>query len=44
MSMSWPSCSAVIRNPVDVVMVDVDNNNQADANQGEENRVEDEEG
>ena len=44
MSISWPSCSASadIRNPVvDVVMVDVDNNNQADANQGEENRVED---
>lgn len=42
MSISWPSCSAGIRNPVvDVVMVDVDNNNQADANQGEENRVED---
>ena len=31
------------RNPVDVVMVDADNSNssQADANQGEENRVED---
>ena len=42
MSISWPSCSAGIRNPVvDVVMVDADNSSQADANQGEENRVED---